>query len=187
MTRPALTLACVLAALLFFRDPTRRQQTIAEGLAALLAIDVWRPLLHPCPALDLAAFVAWFAIQTWTVGRILDPSGPRTGQAYALLVASAGVALQLELTGELARAAFALALAAQMLAALRFAARGKSPDDAQRVALLLALSSFADAFGPWIFARPDRDWQLGRWISVVTWVIVCGVETWTLLRRRTEC
>jgi hypothetical protein len=182
MTRAALTLACVLAALLFFRAPSKRQQSIAEGLAALLAIDCWRPFLRPCVALDMAGFVAWFAVSTWVVTRVLDPSGPRTGQAFALLVCSSGVALQFEVTGELARATFALALAAQLLAAGRFAASGKKPDDAQRVALVLAASSLADALGPWLLGDPSRDWPIGRAVSVATWLLVALDQARALVR-----
>lgn len=82
------------------------------------------------------------------------------------------------------RAVFALALAAQALAVARFAARGQRPDAPQFVALLLALSSLASAAGPWAFGEPARDWSLARSISVVTFVVIAGVELWTLLRRR---
>ncbi len=99
--------------------------------------------------------------------------------------ASAVAALRFDRTADLARASFALALAAQLLAALRFLARGRGADDAQRVAMILVFSSVADAFGPWLFARPGEDWQLGRWISVVTWGLIGGVSLWNLLRRRT--
>ncbi len=84
------------------------------------------------------------------------------------------------------RFAFALALAVQALAVARFASRGVKPDGPQRVALLLALSSLASAAGPWLFGDPVRDWSLARWISVVTFSLIAGVQLWMLLRRRTE-
>lgn len=115
--------------------------------------------------------------------QLLSYRGPLIIGPIAIL-ASSVLAVRFGHVAELPRAAFALALAAQAIAVLRFALRGKRPDSPQLVALLLALSSLASAAGPWAFGAPDRDWLLARWISVVTWIVVGGVETWTLLRRR---
>lgn len=184
MTTPPLALAAVLASALAVRAPSPRQTTIAVSLAALLAVNIARPLLAAWLPVYAALFIAWYAVQTWTVGRILDPSGPRTGQAFALLVASAGVALQLELTGELARASFALALAAQILACVRFVARGRRPDDAQRVAIILAASTLADAFGPWLAGQASKDWHVGRAVAVATWMLVALDQGRAMWRER---
>ncbi len=82
------------------------------------------------------------------------------------------------------RVAFDLALAAQILAALRFLSRGRWPDDAQRVALLLAFSSLADVFGPWFAGQAAHDWRVGKWPAVLTWICVAGWEARCLTRAR---
>lgn len=210
MTRAALALCVVLAWALARRVPSRRQVVIAATLTGLLAIDCGRPWLRPWLALNLAAFVAWYAVTAagiWGVLKSEPRSGGTTevsrpdrgstawasrpaflGPAILLAIAclaSSALALHFDRSAELARAAFALSLAAQLLAVARFAFRGCRPDGAQKIALIVALSSFVDAFGPWLFAAPDRDWHYGRWISVVTWSAVCVGEIWMLLRRRT--
>ncbi len=184
MTRAALYLAALFASAVAWRRPSREQTSIAVALAALLAIDCTRPFLASVPALYVGLFPAWFGVSTWAVARVLDPSGPRTGQAFAMLAASSGVVLTHGATAALARASFALALVAQLLAALRFAARGRSPDDAQRVALILTASSLADVAGPWLAGHASRDWYAGKWPAVITWIVVATWEGICLIRRR---
>jgi hypothetical protein len=99
------------------------------------------------------------------------------------LLASSALAVRVGLTLELSRLVFALALAAQVLAALRFVSRGRWPDDAQRVALILVASSVVDATpGPWLLGMPARDWAVGRWIAVATWLVIAGWEIRCLIR-----
>lgn len=189
MTLVALVLACVLAAHLAARGG-ELQGVVARGLAGLMIVDAARSFLSPWPALYASAFVAWYWLMTRVVARALDPSGPSAGQAFALLAASSPLAIRHGLTPELARASFALALAAQLLALLHFASRGKRPDDAQRVALILAASSLADVAGPWLLGEPGRDWFAGRWPAVITWAAIAGWEGRCLInvrRRRGTC
>lgn len=185
VTLPALVLAALLAALLAARGD-ERQGAVARGLAALLVINAARPFLVSWLPLYVAGFVAFYAVTTWAVEAALTPRGPRTGQTFAVLVCGAGTALRFDAAESLGRAAFALSLAAQLLAALRFAMHGRRPDAAQRVALILVASSFADAFGPWLIGRPDRDWPIGRAISLATWIAIAADQTRALVRGRLE-
>lgn len=213
MTTPPLAVAVALSVALAWRVRRPRQWAVAETLAALLCVNLWRPVLRPWITWDLAAFVAWYAVTAagaWGVlkgarpsrsqtsdaspGFRLTPDGVTADRSAAIVraawillplacLASSILAVRLDRIAELSRAAFALALALQLLAAVRFASRGVKPDDAQRVALILALSSFVDAFGPWLVGDPSKDWQLGRAISVVTFSIIAGVQAWNLRRR----
>ncbi|MEI8256077.1 MAG: hypothetical protein WCJ30_10440 [Deltaproteobacteria bacterium] len=186
MTRAALALACALAALLYFRAPTRGRCDVARALAALCALDFARPLLAPWPALYVACFVAWYAVTAAVCEAVLAPREPRTSLIFAVLACSSGTAIRLGATGELARASFALALASQALAAGSFLSRGHRPDDAQRVALILAASSLADAFGPWMLGAPSKDWHVGEWPAVITWIVVAAWGVRCLTRARTD-
>lgn len=202
MNRTALALAVLLACALARRVPSPRQRTIATTLAGLLALDVCRPML-PWLTLRVAVFVTWYAATAWSVWAVLakeeSPGVPARGLRHlrdlrsrsrqilavsALLVSSVFVG-RFGMTMFFERAAFALALAAQVLAALRFFSRGHSPDDAQRVALILVASSVVDALpGPWLLGEPSRDWNVGRWIAVATWLVIAGWETVCLIRVR---
>ncbi len=181
MIRYALSLATVLALALARRVPSARQWAIAVTLAGLLACDVGRPLLVGWPAMRLSMFVAWYAISAWGVAAVLAPEEPRSGLAFALLIAAAPTALRIGTTDELARAAFTLALAAQALAVARLISRGKAPDDAQRVALILAASSLSDVAGPWL-GNASKLWHIGKWPAVLTWLAISGWEIRCLTR-----
>ena len=184
MTRATLTVAALLAALLFWRAPSRRQRVIAETLAGLLALDMWRPLLAPWPALYVAGFVGWYAVTSRGVVAVLAPRGPNGGQLFAVLVCASAAALTHGVTAELGRAAYALALALQLLAVARFVLRGRAPDDAQTIALMLAASSAADLVGAWWYRVPSRDWDVGRIQAVATWILIAGWEIRCLIRAR---
>lgn len=222
-TSPLIAAASGLAWALARRAPSRRRRDIAAALTGLLCVNVGRAHLDAWPTLDLAAFVAWYALTAsaaWSVlrkdetpasrrlgGLCCAPTsrcplvserplgwGPASriqevsaGPAILLALtclASSVFAVRLGLTAELARAAFALALAAQLLAVLRFAARGTKPDDAQGVALILAASSAADIAGPWLCGHASRDWYAGTWPAVITWIAVAAWEIRCLIRRR---
>ena len=102
----------------------------------------------------------------------------------AALLASASVAVRFVVTAELERAAFVLALSVQLLAAARFVSRGKAPDDAQTVALMLTVSSLADVAGAWYHGDPVRDWNVGQIQAVATWLLIAGWEIRCLIRVR---
>ncbi len=196
--------AAIFAVLLYSRAPSKRQGRIAWAIVGLFCLDVLRYvstfLRAPPPYMGIAraawavsgaAALAWYAVTTWTTWTVLDREEPKRARSViALPLLALPVALfaaypivRGPLFVAVVRGAFALALAAQILAAGRFAARGVRPGSAQRIALLLALSSFVDAFGPWFVGNPLRDWDYARWISVVTWIIVSGVSLWNLRRR----
>jgi hypothetical protein len=184
VTRAALYLAALLASLAGWRRPSLQQVPIVVALCLLFVVDASRPFLAPWPTLYVAGFVVWFGVTTWAVESTLAPAAPRTGQAFAVLACSSGTALRFDATAELARASFALALAAQLLAVARFASRGKPPDDAQRVALILAASSLADIAGPWLCGAASKDWHAGKWPAVITWIAVAIWEAKCLTRAR---
>jgi hypothetical protein len=99
-----------------------------------------------------------------------------------VVLASSALAVRFRYVAELPRAAFALALSAQLLALVRFLSRATPPDDAQRVALVLVGSSIVDlAPGPWMLGDPVRDWYAGHWPAIVTWLVVAGWEVRCLI------
>ena len=187
MTTSPLAVAALLASALAWRVRRPRQWALASCLVGLLCVNLWRPVLRPWVTLDLAAFIAFYALTAGLVWRALM-SGPFrwwiSPLAALACLASSALSLRLGLSAELCRASFALALAAQLLAAARFLSRRLAPDDAQRVALVLVASSFADAFGPWLQGEASRDWRIGTIPAVVTWVIVAGWEARCLIRSR---
>lgn len=187
-TAPLLAVAAALSWALSRLAPSPRQKAVAAALVALLAIAISRPFLRPWEASYVAAFVAWYAVTAWGVVGVLARREPwavgfSLVPAVALPFAPAAIAVQLGETMALERFAFALSLAVQLLAALRFLSRGRSPDDAQRVALVLMASSVIDAApGPWMLGEPARDWGVGLWISAATWIVVAGWEVRCLIR-----
>ncbi len=208
-TTPPLAVAAALAWGVFARAPSRRRRTIAEALTGLLAVNVGRAYLDPWPTLDLAAFASWYALTAGAAWSVLagehardqsPPAEPGEGEqrqrqrdrsprhAWIILtlacLASAALAVRFGYVAELPRASFALSLAAQFIAALRFLSRGGWPDDAQRVALILAASSLADVAGPWLAGCASRDWNVGRWPAVITWICIATLEARCLTRVR---
>ena len=124
------------------------------------------------------------------VGALVDHSHPRMIATLAALVALAcalfalyptvrGRPVELAMVG-----VFAVSLAVQLAAVTRYALRWRAPDLAAGVALVLAVSSLADAAGPWILARPVRDWLVGEPAGAVTWGVIAAVEVWALARGR---
>ncbi len=154
------------------------------ALTALAMIDVARPWLTQWPATRAALFVSFYAITAWGVASAIAPEEPRAWLAFALLIAAAPTAIRLGTTDELARASFALALAAQALAVVRFVSRGQRPDDAQRVALILAASSLSDVAGPWLMGDAARSWYAGKWPAMLTWLTISAWELRCLTRAR---
>lgn len=191
MSRAALAIAAVLAWALAWRAPSPRQRAIAGALVVLLAVDLWRPL-SPWLVLRVALWATFYAVSTWCVWTVLDKEGPAPsgrpegwGPLALAIVAASAIAARHGITLEFSRACFGLSLAAQFIAAGRFLVRGHEPDDAQRVALILASSSAVDAIpGPWLLGEPARDWAVGRWIAGATWLIVAGWEIRCLIRVR---
>ncbi len=193
MTRTALALAFVLAWAVARLVPSPRQWAIAATLAGLLSLDVLRMGTAPYQVVHVAAFVGWYALSASCAWVVLDVDergavdylvrGSVPLLSALIILAGSALAVRFGLTMELSRLAFALALAAQVLAALRFVSRGRWPDDAQRVALILVASSVVDATpGPWLLGMPARDWAVGRWIAVVTWLAIAGWEMRCLIR-----
>jgi hypothetical protein len=182
MTTPPLAAAAVLAGLLARRVPNHRQWAIAATLAGLLACNVVRPMLVDWPAVRLGVFVSWYAITAWGVAAVLAPEPPTATLAFVLLASASPSAIMLGTTSELARASFALALAAQALAVVRFLSRGRWPDDAQRVALILAASSLSDVAGPWMLGYASRDWRIGQLPAILTWLAISAWELRCLIR-----
>jgi len=208
MERVALAVAATLAGALARRVPSPRQRAIAATLAGLFAVDVCRPYL-PWLTLRTAAFVTWYAATSWCVFVVLEKDEPQrpviglrslqnlrltsVGTAVSFALAVLAILTASILSAEraatmgLCRVVFAISIAAQALATLRFFSRGHTPDDAQRVALILAASSVVDAVpGPWLLGEPARDWVVGRCISIATWIAVAGWETRCLIRARTR-
>lgn len=176
MTRLPLALAVWIAWELSARVPTARQRDIARGLTALLVSCLVRAL-QPAHWVDVTAFVAWYGITAaMVVGALLRP---RRG-ALALLVLP--FAASTYLLGH--ESTYWLALAIQLGAAVRYAARGVIPGQVEMVGIMMAVSSLADVAGPWLCGDPYRDWDIGRWTSVVTWlaVVVWEWRCWTRAR-----
>jgi hypothetical protein len=192
----ALAPAALLAVLLARRAPSSRQWAMAWTLALLLGLALALPPLRPWPVLYVVAFCMWYAATARCVWVALsqdeEPEPAIAGAAFiaqllAPVLAASALAVRFAATMHLERAAFALALAAQLLAVARFIWRARHPDDAQRVALILAASSVVDAMpGPWLLGEPARDWAVGRWIAVATWIIVAGWEVRCLTRARSS-
>lgn len=205
-TVPFLAPAAGLAWLVAWRAPSPRQRAIAATLTGLLAINVFHPAPTSWVSLDVVACALWYALTAGAVWSVLK-SEPRSGgsteaghpdrgsTAWARRLAFLGPPILLGAAVlaspiayrhgvDVGRASFALALAAQLVAAARFASRGVAPDDAQRVALVLVASSFADAFGPWLQGEASRDWRIGTIPAVVTWLIVAGWEARCLIRSK---
>jgi hypothetical protein len=191
VTRIAHALAAVFACLLAWRVPSPRQRAIAGALVALLAVDALRPLM-PWLVLRVALWATFYAVTAWAVWVVLDKEGPAPDGApeswapLALtILAASTIAVRRGITLEFSRSCFVLALAAQLVAGLRFIARGKMPDDAQRVALVLVASSIVDAVpGPWMLGEPVKSWDVGRWISGATWLAIAVWEAVCLIRVR---
>ncbi len=176
MTRLALALAVATAWLLFLRVRTSRQRDLAIGLSVLLALDV-STLAHPPRAIGHAVFVMWYGVTASVAFAALwHQSWPVIVPPFAILAAFHG-------TGP---AAFWLALALQVIAAARLIARREIPDQVATVGLILAASSLADVAGPWLMGAPVRDWLIGRWPAIVTWLAIAGWEgrCWIHARRR---
>lgn len=182
MIRAALALAFVLALALARRVPSARQWAITATLAGLLLCDVGRPMLVDWPSVRLMAFVAFYAITAWGVATVLAPEPPTAPLAFVLLASASPSAIMLGTTSELARASFALALAAQAMAVGRFLSRGQLPDDAQRVALIIAASSLSDVAGPWMLGYASRDWRIGQLPAILTWLAISAWELRCLIR-----
>lgn len=184
MAQAVLIVATLMACALFCRTRAERQGAVAKTLTGLALVDMARPHVVSWPSLYVMLFVIWYAITAWGVASTLAPEEPRTGLSFALLIAAAPTALRLGTTAELARASFALALAAQALAVVRFLSRGKTPDDSQRVALIIAASSLSDVAGPWMLGEASRDWYTGKWPALLTWGAISAWEFRCLMRAR---
>jgi hypothetical protein len=165
------------------------------GAAALLASPA-RPR-HGLPlaawGLDAALLASWYAAETWAVWRTLGRhSGPLGSPWPALGAVAAGAAASAAAYPVLhgqpyeagAAAGFALCALVQAGAALSFAVRRPAVRASQLVALVIAISTVADAAAT-LAARHlglAYLWPVVRLGSAVTWIAVSGVELWILAR-----
>jgi hypothetical protein len=204
MTRAALFVAALSALTLMWRSPSRGQRTIATTLWALLAIDVLRSFSRsfrdapPYVGLDRAAWavdgaglLAWYALTAIAVGGVLTPRRSNAWAAWVavgLAVAPCLFAAYPMVRGapflSLVGAAKATSAAALLLGTIRFLSRGRAPDDAQRVALALAASTWCDVAGAWWYGDPVAHWPIGQLQALVTWAAVAAWEGRCLIRAR---
>jgi hypothetical protein len=191
--RAALALATMLAFVLARRAPSAGQRTIAWTLAALLAIDVALPPLLVWPEAYAALWCAFYAATSAGVVLVLVPLETKPPWHVVALRATlvlAGLFVLSTLAhragqpARLERGAFALSLALQLLAALRFMSRGKKADDAQRVALVLAASTCCDVAGAWCYGDPVAHWPIGQVQALITWAAIAAWEGRCLINVR---
>lgn len=202
-TRLTLFAAVIAGVTIRCRDVTYRH--VARGLAVLFVIDTTRLFTARRPAtfgLDVALTLAWYVAQTWTVWLAFFP------RAKALATLSAviawGITLAALLSAQAPRGAslerawtvvYLLATGTQAVAIVLhkpFSKRTRSHTShlSSGVGMWLAISSVSDVVGPWIDARPVRDWYAGRGPAILTWVGIAAWEAvaeWRVGRRKCAC
>lgn len=194
----ALCGAALAAARLARPDACPSHRPVALALCGAAALNIARPLLALCGAplaLDRALYLAFPALAAWLALEVLahrwrSIPALRAAVVAAWLVAAVAVVVIDAPRGSpgFASAAAAVQLAAvavQLGAGAAFvvdavrARRIPVPDAAQTVVFLLLAGDVAERFGPWMYGRPARDWDLARWQWSVVYLTI-----WYLQARR---
>ena len=166
---------------------------LAVAWYVALAVTVWRGLKDDGPEVAPEPIPLSHRPPGGVLPRRSRCSHPTPSKRLAILAALAILSTSIFLAYPAVRgrpvelalvAVFAVSLAAQLAAVTRYTLRWRAPDLAAGVALVLAVSSLADAAGPWILARPVRDWLVGEPAGAVTWGVIAAVEVWALARGR---